>query len=234
MRTVNEVSRLSGVSVRTLHYYDQIGLLKPTVTTDAGYRLYDGAALKRLQSILLFRELRFSLREIKEILDSPGFDERQAIAQQKKLLVLERERVDRLIALAEKMEKKGVSGVEFEAFDNSELEQYKVEVREKWGNTSAYREYEARGSKTGQSDMMALFAAFGKLRGLDAKDTRVQRQIAALQQFITEHYYTCTNEILRSLGEMYTADERFRKNIDAAGGEGTAAFVQKAIAVYCE
>ena len=86
MRTVKEVSRITGVSVRTLHYYDAIGLLKPTKVTEAGYRMYDDTALSRLQNILLFRELQFPLKEIKVILDSHGFSQEEAIAQQIKLL----------------------------------------------------------------------------------------------------------------------------------------------------
>ena len=88
MRTVHEVSRLTGVSVRTLHHYDAIGLLKPAHVTQAGYRLYDDAALRRLQSILLFRELQFPLKQIKAILDSPGFDRKEALRQQLEMLQL--------------------------------------------------------------------------------------------------------------------------------------------------
>lgn len=91
MRTVNEVSKLTGVSIRTLHYYDTIGLLKPTDVTESGYRLYDDIALERLQSILLFRELGFPLKEIKVILDSPDFDRSKALEQQITLLEMKRE-----------------------------------------------------------------------------------------------------------------------------------------------
>ena len=91
MKTVKEVSRLSGVSVRTLHHYDVIGLLKPSKLTEAGYRLYDNRALERLQLILLYRELRFPLEQIREILDSPGFDRDLALRQQIQLLQLQKE-----------------------------------------------------------------------------------------------------------------------------------------------
>ena len=109
MRTVNEVSKLTGVSVRTLHHYDAIGLLKPTKVTAAGYRLYDDTALGRLQSILLFRELQFPLKEIKAILDRPGFDLSAALAQQIRLLELQYKRMGELISFAREIQKKGAS-----------------------------------------------------------------------------------------------------------------------------
>lgn len=98
--TIHEVSKLAGVSVRTLHHYDAIGLLPPTALTEAGYRLYDDTALARLQSILLFRELEFPLKDIKRILDDPNFDQAAALADQIKLLELQQARLGRLITLA--------------------------------------------------------------------------------------------------------------------------------------
>jgi len=117
LNTVKEVSRLTGVSVRTLHHYDAIGLLKPTRVTDAGYRLYDDTALARLQTILLFRELQFPLKEIKEILDSPGFDPRDALEQQIRLLELQRQHLDTLISHARKIQTTGVTFMDFSPFD---------------------------------------------------------------------------------------------------------------------
>lgn len=119
MKTVKEVSKLAGVSVRTLHYYDTIGLLKPTEVTGAGYRLYDDAALERLQAILLFRELEFSLKEIKGIMNSSGFDRRKALEQQIKLLELKREHLDNLIDFARGIKAIGVRNLSFKAFDTS-------------------------------------------------------------------------------------------------------------------
>ena len=95
--TIHEVSKLAGVSVRTLHYYDAIGLLPPTALTESGYRLYDDTALARLQSILLFRELEFPLKDIKRILDGPKFDQATALTDQIKLLELQQARLGRLI-----------------------------------------------------------------------------------------------------------------------------------------
>ena len=238
MRTVNEVSKLTGVSVRTLHHYDAIGLLKPTEVTKAGYRLYDDAALSRLQSILLFRELQFPLKEIKTILDSPNFDPSEALTQQIELLELQYRRIGELISFAREIQKKGVKKMNFHVFDKSEIEQYKAEAKAKWGDTQAYGEYEQKqesGHDFGKtaSQMMNLFAEIGTLRQLSPADQAVQEKIRALQEFITSSYYTCSTEILRGLGQMYVGDERFRNNIDQAGGEGTAEFVKQAIEVYC-
>lgn len=236
MKTVHEVSQISGVSVRTLHHYDAIGLLRPTAVTEAGYRLYDDTALARLQSILLFRELAFPLKEIKRIMDDPQFDQATALEQQIRLLELQQERLSRLIDLARETMKTGVTHMDFTAFDNSKLEQYAAEVKERWGNTAAYQESAQRPAaeqKDAAAELMAQFARMGRLRTGDPAGQEAQDAVRELQQFITKHFYTCTPEILSGLGQMYTADDRFRASIDAAGGEGTADFAGKAITVYC-
>ena len=236
MKTVHEVSQISGVSVRTLHHYDAIGLLRPTAVTEAGYRLYDDTALARLQSILLFRELAFPLKEIKRIMDDPQFDQATALEQQIRLLELQQERLSRLIDLARETMKTGVTHMDFTAFDNSKLEQYAAEVKERWGNTAAYQESAQRPAadqKEAAAGLMAQFARMGRLRTGDPAGQEAQAAVRELQQFITKHFYTCTPEILAGLGQMYTADDRFRISIDAAGGEGTADFAGKAITVYC-
>ena len=237
MRTVSEVSKLTGVSVRALHHYDAIGLLKPTEVTKAGYRLYDDTALSRLQSILLFRELQFPLKEIKTILDSPDFDSSEALAQQIELLELQYKRTGELISFAREIQKKGVSAMEFQVFDRSEMEQYKAEAKVKWGDTRAYRQYEEKrenGWENGETarQMMNLFSALGALRHLPPADKRVQEKIGELQAFITDNYYDCTAELLGGLGRLYAEDARFRRRIDRAGGQGTAKFVEQAIGVY--
>lgn len=240
MRTVKEVSQITGVSVRTLHHYDAIGLLKPTKVTEAGYRMYDDTALSRLQNILLFRELQFPLKEIKVILDSPNFDPSEAIAQQIGLLELQYKHIGELIAFAREIQNKGVTTMDFDVFDKSEIEKYKAEVKAKWGSTKAYQEYkqkdiarnEGNDSKIA-NELMTMFSELGELKHLTPDSDEVQKKIAALQKFITDNYYVCTNEILGGLGEMYICDERFKKNIDKAGGDGTAEFVSQAIIVHC-
>lgn len=232
MRRIHEVSKLAGVSVRTLHHYDAIGLLPPTALTEAGYRLYDDTALARLQSILLFRELEFPLRDIKRILDDPNFDQAAALADQIRLLELRQEQLGRLIALAREILETGVTPMKFDAFDKTEQERFAAEVKEKWGGTAAYQEYrqhEQDGTAGNPADLMKCFAELGKLKHMAPTAPEVQTAVRVLQQFITDHFYTCTPEILASLGEMYVADERFRRNIDKAGGEGTAEFAAQAI-----
>lgn len=239
MYTVSEVSKITGVSIRALHHYDAIGLLEPTQVTGAGYRLYDDGALMRLQSILLFRELRFSLGEIKEMLQSPDFDVQAALKQQIELLEKERAHIEQLIACARTMQEKGTGAQMFEALDRTEMETYKAEAKERWGRTAAFQEYESRRKSPAElqaagEGLMAFFAEMGGMKNMQPGDEAVQQKVEEMQGYITTHFYTCTKEILYSLGLMYTQSERFRRNIDKAGGEGTAAFVQKAIEIYCK
>ncbi len=238
--SVHEVVQLTGVTARTLHYYDQIGLLKPTKVTKAGYRMYDNTALGRLQNILLFRELQFPLKEIKVILDSPDFDPSEAIAQQIRLLELQYKRIGELITFARQIKNKGVMTMNFDVFDKSEIEKYEAEVKAKWGNTEAYQEYNQKDiAQNGGSyskiakGLLTMFSELGELKHLTPNTDEVQKKISELQKFITNNYYVCTNEILSRLGEMYVCDERFKNNIDKAGGDGTADFVKQAIVVYC-
>lgn len=231
-----EISRLTGISVRTLHYYDEINLLKPTKTTDAGYRLYDDTALERLHSILLFRELRFSLKEIKAILDSPDFDMQSALQEQIKLLELQKNRLDEIIYSAHEILTKGAENMNFSAFDKTRIESYANEAKQKWGHSDAYKEYEYKHSHlTGNAgEFMQIFAEIGKLKHLAPNAKEVQSLIRKLQNFITGNYYTCTDEILKGLSQMYISDERFKNNIDKAGGIGTAEFTAKAIQQFAQ
>jgi len=171
MKTVKEVSRITGVSVRTLHHYDAIGLLRPTKITDAGYRLYDDTALQRLQAILLFRELEFPLKEIKEILDRPNFNPTDALADQIRLLELRKQHLDDLISHAREIQHTGVISMNFKPFDTTELETYAAEAKAKWGNTEVYQEYEKKTEGQTQEQqladgagLMAIFAEFGSIR----------------------------------------------------------------------
>ena len=237
MKTVKEVSRITGVSVRTLHHYDAIGLLRPTQVTESGYRLYDDTALQRLQTILFFRELEFPLQEIKDILDTPNFDPREALADQIHLLELRKQHLENLIAHARKIHETGVIDMNFKPFDKTELDTYAAEAKEKWGKTEAYKEYEKKSSgKDAQNGdaLMAIFAEMGEVRHLDPASAEAQALVSKIQNHITAHFYNCTKPILAGLGQMYVADERFKANIDRAGGEGTAEFAAKAIEIYCK
>ena len=241
MKTVKEVSAIAGVSVRTLHHYDAIGLLKPAQVTQAGYRLYDDAALKRLQTILLFRKLQFSLRDIKAILDAPNFDPADALAQQIELLELQRKHLDGLITHARRIQSTGVMHMDFSAFDTAEMDRYAAEARAKWGQSGAYREFETKtaGLTPAQLNasgdaLMDIFAKFGAIRQTSPASPEAQALVAELQNFISAHYYTCTKQILRGLGQMYIAGDSMTENIDKAGGPGTAQFAHNAIEIYCK
>ena len=129
MRTVKEVSKLTGISVRTLHYYDQIGLLKPSQVTEAGYRLYDDMALEKLQQIMLYRELEFPLKDIKDIMESSDFDRNRALEQQIEMLTLKKEHLENLITFARGIELLGVNYMDFTAFDTKKLDEYAEKPR---------------------------------------------------------------------------------------------------------
>lgn len=238
--TVHEVSRLSGVSIRTLHYYDEIGLLPAPVTTEAGYRLYDGESLVRLQDILLFRELEFPLKEIRKILSAPDFDRQKALEDQIRLLELRSDRLEELISYAKSLRKKGERTMSFKAFDRSKLEAYEKLAKETWGETKAYKEYEQKTAGVTDTQkrelseqMMDLFWEFGNMKNQDPGSAEVQAQVKKLQDFITAHYYTCTKEILSCLGQTYAAGGEMTLNIDAAGGKGCGEFAAEAIKIYC-
>lgn len=241
MKTVNEVCRLAGISPRTLHYYDQKGLLPPAEISPSGYRLYNEESLSRLRTILLFKELDFSLKEIKDILDNPSFDRREALLQQRELLRCRKKRIEKLIALAESMIEKGDYEMDFSAFDKTEAKRLAEEAKQKWGKTAAYAEYEK--NTEGKTDMqmnekeaalMRQFSEIGKFKDFAPESEEAQAAAESLRQFISKNFYNCTPEIFEGLGEVYIADDRFKANIDAAGGEGTAEFISRAIKAYCE
>lgn len=236
MMTVHEVSKISGVSIRALHHYDHIGLLPATEVTKAGYRLYDEAALERLQHILLFKELEFSLKDIKEILDSPDFDRSKALEQQIHLLELRKEHLQNLIDLAWGIKAIGVKQMNFDAFDTKKIDEYAAQAKASWGKTDAYKEYEQKSagrSKEVQQrlniEMMDIFSEFGRVKELSPDSAEAIALAKKLQDHITENYYTCTDEILQSLGAMYAGGGDFTTNIDKVGGEGTAVFAYEAI-----
>ena len=236
---IKEFADFTGVSVRTLHYYDEIGLLLPAVVDRyTGYRFYDENSLLRMQEILFYRELDFSLKSIGEILSSPNYDKSKALKEQKQLLILKKERLERLISAIDS----AVKGENvMKAFDNSEFEKHKAEAKEKWGKTDAYKQHTEKTKNyskqkwndlaEGMDNIMAEFSVV--MRNGEAPDSSAaQHLVKMLQNHITENYYFCTKEILAGLGQMYVADERFRNNIDKHA-DGTAAFICEAIEAYC-
>ncbi|HEL1644971.1 TPA: MerR family transcriptional regulator [Streptococcus suis] len=237
MKTVKEMSQLSGVSVRTLHYYDEINLLTPSFIAENGYRYYDNEAFEKLQEILLFRELEFPLKEIKKIVGNAAYDREAALKDQIQLLELKKRHLEKVIQHAKSLQQKGENYMNFEVFDKSDLLAFQEEAKERWGNTTAFQEFSAKTNQEGfaqiSSEMSGIMMEFGKMKNLSADDSKVQKQVEVLKAYISENFYNCTNEILASLGQMYIADNRFTQFIDQVGGEGTAAFVSQAIAIYC-
>ncbi|SEW35951.1 transcriptional regulator, MerR family [Ruminococcaceae bacterium KH2T8] len=240
MMTVHEVSKIAGVSIRTLQYYDKIGLLHPAGYSDSGYRLYDDTDLKRLQQIMLFRELEFPLKDIGKIVEDPNFDQGKALRQQIELLELKKEHLEDLIELARNLQKKGENYMDFKAFDTSKIEEFAREAKKSWGDTPEYKEYEKKnGKKTVEETkamadkMMEIIAEFGPMKDTDPSSDEAQAQVVKLQSYISDNYYKCSDEILAGLGQMYVAGGEFTDNIDAAGGKGTAEFISKAIEIHC-
>lgn len=237
---IKEFSEITGLSVRTLHYYDEIGLLRPAhVDQTTGYRFYDEVSLLRMQEILFYRELDFPLKSIAEILSAPDYNKSKALQEQKQLLILKKERLERLISAIDDAQK-GENIMN--AFDNSEFNKYKAEAKERWGNTDACKEHSQKTRNYGKdkwnslaADLDAIFGEFAVcLKNGDAPDAQEpQDLVKKLQRHITENYYNCTDQILFGLGQMYVADERFKNNIDKHA-EGTAAFASEAIAHYCK
>ena len=241
MKTVRENAKLAHVSVRTLHHYDAIGLLKPTRITESGYRLYDDAALERLYLILLFRELEFPLKDIQSILDAPDFDRNRILEQQIELLKAKANHLQTLIHLANGIKLTGVRYLEFKNWDHRKIDEYSAQAQNLYGQTDAWKEYAQKAKKRSKEQeqalgdsIMELFVTLGSMKALSPESPEVQAWVAQLQAYITEHFYTCTPQILLGMGEMYAGGGSMTENIDAAGGKGTGAFALEAIEAFCK
>lgn len=243
-KSISEMAKLSGVSVRTLHYYDEIGLLAPSeVVSETSYRYYNEDSLEKLQQILFYRELDFPLKEIVQIMNASDYNKEEALRKQRELLKLKRKRLDKLIGLLN-ANLKGDTTMSFNEFDTTEIDEakakYAEEVKERWGNTDAYAQSQKRTSKYTKEDwrrvkegMDELLKQFSESLNENPASEKVQELVRGWQQYITETYYECTKEVLAGLGQMYVMDERFTKNMDKYG-EGTAKLISEAIAVYCK
>ena len=241
MKTVTEIAQLAHISVRTLHHYDAIGLLKPTGITEAGYRLYDDAALERLYLILLFRELEFPLKEIQAILDAPDFDRNRILEQQVEMLKAKAAHLQNLIHLANGIKLTGVKNLKFKNWDPKKIDEYSAQAETLYGKTDAWQEYQqkANGRSKAQEQalgdgIMELFTKLGTMKHLSPESCEVQAWVKELQSYITEHFYNCTPQILLGLGQMYAGGGSMTENIDAAGGRGTGEFALEAIRHYCK
>lgn len=242
MWKIQQVARLTGVTVRTLRHYDKIGLLSPAQVTPAGYRLYGPVELDKLQQILFFRELAFPLAEIKAILSGPNYDRQAALTAHQELLREKRQRLDALLALVDDA-LKGEGTMNFTPFDNQAFEAkrqaYAQEAQTRWGTTPAWQEsqkktenYDKETWAEIQTEEQTLFASFAARRHLAPAHPEVQALVSQWQSHITRRYYQCTPEILAGLGQMYLSDPRFQETLDTYG-QGTAQLMAEAIAVFC-
>ena len=238
---IGEAAAMTGVSIRTLRYYDKIGLLKPAEISEAGYRYYTEREISLLQQILFYRELEFPLEDIKPLLSAHETVRMQALEGRLELLIMKREHIDGLIRLAEEtIGGKEMTKPKITAEDMERVrEQYAAEIRSKYGSSEEYSESERRYSalSTNDKDRIAaeqneIFTAFGNLAGYDPESSEVQSLVKRWQEFITVNFYPCTKEILAGLGKLYIADERFKNNLNAYG-EGTAELMSAAIAIFC-
>ncbi|WP_110926199.1 MerR family transcriptional regulator [Bacillus massiliglaciei] len=236
---VKEVADLAGVSVRTLHHYDEIGLLRPKETTEAGYRVYSEENLETLQQILYFKELGFPLKKIMEIMDSPAFNRKEALELQHKILLEKKRRLDKMIVSIEKSihHLKGdihMSNQEkFEGFDFSS-NPYEKEAREKWGDRAVEEANDKAKNMTvsDQEKWNQIYRNLAALRHLPPDSKEAQEGIEEWYQFLNQ-IGNYSLQAFKGLGEIYTDDERFTKTIDKYG-EGLASFMRKAMAVYAD
>jgi DNA-binding transcriptional MerR regulator len=240
--TVGRVAALSGVTIRTLHHYDEVGLLSPVGRSAAGYRIYEDRDLERLQRILFYRELGFTLDEISSIVDDPQTDAFGHLGRQRGLL---NERIERLSAMVDaidyEMEARTMDipltpEERLEVFGEFRPEDYAEEAEQRWGETAAYKESQRRVASYKREDWQRLKAEENEIRarlaaalqsGLAPDSEEAIAAAEAHRQHISRWFYECDYEIHRGLTEMYVSDERFRSNYDTQT-PGLAAFIRDA------
>ena len=241
--SVGQVADLSGVTVRTLHHYDEVGLLSPGGRSAAGYRLYESSDLERLQQILFYRELGFTLKEISAIVDDPGTDALGHLRRQRGLLT---ERIERLRAMVDAIDYEMEATTmdipltpeeRFEVFGEFRPEDYAEEAERRWGGTEAYGQSQRRVASYKKEDWQQLKAEEEGVRarlaaalaaGLAPDSEEAMDAAEAHREHISRWFYECTYEIHRGLADMYVSDERFRSNYDATA-PGLAHFIREAV-----
>lgn len=213
MKTVKQVSELTGVSIRTLQYYDEIGLLKPTKKTVVGYRLYDEKAISKLQQILFFKELGFKLKNIKAIMNNPNFDKIEAYRQQKKLLQIKSDRINKLIKLLEKLEK-GEKNMEFKEFDLSNyfeaLEQFKInnkdEIVKSWGSVEAFDNFIKVGKQRETRIAKTAIESYGSIEKYTEEMKNNMNHFSEIMKKIEELKESGYLEKVKKLNDLLLAD----------------------------
>jgi DNA-binding transcriptional MerR regulator len=238
---VKEVADLAGISVRTLHHYDEIGLLVPDGVTEAGYRIYSERNLEMLQQILFFRELGFPLKWM--IVTDPNFDRLAALELHRSMLLERRKRLDTMLATLEKTIRHMRGEIEmtvqerFEGFDFSK-NPYEEEARKRWGDEAVdrsnakLRALSAQEVAALQDEMYAIYRKLAALRHTAPDSEKAQAAIGEWYNLL-QKFGSYSPEAFRNLGRMYVDDERFTRNIDKFG-EGLAAFMRDAMAVYAD
>ncbi|WP_369809960.1 MerR family transcriptional regulator [Gracilibacillus caseinilyticus] len=237
---VKEVAELTGVSVRTLHHYDQIGLLSPAKSAESGYRIYTEGDLNTLQQILFFRALDFPLKKIKTIMTSDDYDRLEALEMQRDMLISKRENIETMLETINKTIKseKGAYQMskkdKFEGFDFSH-NPYEKEARERWGDqkVNEANQKAAGMTKATQEEMNNIYWELASIRDQEPASDQAQAAIKKWYDFLNQHFSTYSVEAFQGLGRMYVADERFTKNIDQFG-EGLAKFMSEAMEVFGE
>ena len=242
--TVGSVAQLAGVTVRTLHHYDEIGLVVPSGRTDSGYRTYGSDEVARLQEVLFFRELGFSLETIRDIVGRPSYHREAALYQQRDLL---EQKADRLLGMIDAIDRAMVAertGVQMsnkdmlEVFGDFDPAEHEEEAKERWGDTEAFQQSVKRTSAYSKADWVKIKAEndgiyqefLALMADATPADSAAAMEVAEKHRaHITRWYYDCSIEIHAGLGEMYLADVRFKENIDKAG-EGLAEYMSAAIA----
>ncbi|HEX5596941.1 MAG TPA: MerR family transcriptional regulator [Micromonosporaceae bacterium] len=241
--TVGQVARFAGVTVRTLHHYDEIGLLSPSDRTSTGYRRYDDADLERLQQILFYRELGFSLEEIATILDDPRADPAEHLRRQHELLTVRVKRLQEMVTAIEFAMEASKLGIQltpeerFEVFGDFNPEEYAAEAEERWGGSDAYRESTRRAGRYGKEEWLQIKAAneeWGRRlvavmeSGAPADSPAAMELAEEHRQLISRWFYECSYEIHTGLAEMYVADPRFTAYYEKIR-PGMAAYLNEAI-----
>ena len=243
--TVKAVADLASVSIRALHHYDHIGLLRPASVSPAGYRLYTETDLERLQQVLFFRELGFSLGEIKRIMHSPRYDRQGALREHRRLLLEKRQRLDTLIQSVERTIESLEGGIKvsekemFAGFDQQQIDAWTEEARERWGPEHV-DESVRRTRRYGKADWQAINSESGALTRIIADnlergpaDPAVQEQVGRWHRLINERCYDCSLEIFRGLGDLYVDDPRFAANYEQVR-PGLARFMRAAMHLYVD
>src|SRR5664279_1755900 len=240
--SVGQVAELAGVTVRTLHHYGQIGLLEPQDRTGAGYRRYSDEELQRLQHILFYRELGFSLDDIATILSDPGADTAAHLRRQRELLGNRISRLQSMVVAVEKEMEAITMGIQltpeqkFEIFGPTYSEDYETEAEQRWGDTDAWAQSQQRTSKLTKEDWIEIKQAGDNLNrrlaaamtGGAAPDSTEAMDLAEEHRLGIQTFYDCPPEMHRGLGEMYVADERFTRTYEDVA-PGLAAWLRDAI-----